>query len=460
MKEKLKTIYVCTNCGETSPRWMGKCPSCGQWNTLVEDVIREEPAAGKKSQWKVGTSLPSTTQAKKLSDIATTEETSRIVSGIDELDRVLGGGIVVGSVVLLGGEPGAGKSTMLLQLCGSIDTDEVLYVTGEESTRQIKLRAKRLNVPEDNILVAAETNIDEITSLIEEKKPAFVVIDSIQTMYTPTLSSSAGSVSQVKECSARLLTVAKSLEIPVFIVGHVNKDGAIAGPKVMEHIVDTVLYFEGDRTLPYRILRSTKNRYGSTHEIGMFDMTGSGLAPIDNPSEMLLEGRPIGVSGNCVGCIMEGSRPIMSEIQALATKSNFGTPRRTSSGFDGARANLLMAVVEKRAGYFLGNLDVYINVVGGLELGEPACDLALCLSIISSLVDKPISDSLIAIGEVGLGGEIRGVSNLEIRLREAQRIGFTRAIVPEHNIRNLNVKDFPDIELIGVKNIKQAASHI
>ncbi|MDL2325394.1 DNA repair protein RadA [Ruminococcaceae bacterium OttesenSCG-928-A16] len=462
MKEKLKTIYVCTNCGETSPRWLGRCPSCGQWNTLVEDVIKEEPATGgKKAQpWSPGASGPSTAVAKRLADIDTNEEKSRIVTSIKELDRVLGGGIVLGSVVLLGGEPGAGKSTMLLQLCGAITGSQVLYVTGEESTRQIKLRAKRLNVPEDTILVAAESNIDEIVALIEETKPSFAVIDSIQTMYTPTLSSSAGSVSQVKECAARLLAVAKGLEIPVFIVGHVNKDGAIAGPKVMEHIVDTVLYFEGDRTLPYRILRATKNRYGSTNEIGMFDMTGAGLIPIDNPSEMLLEGRPLGVSGNCVGCIMEGSRPIMSEIQALATKSGFGTPRRTASGFDSGRANLLMAVLEKRVGFFMGNLDVYINVVGGLELSEPACDLALCLAIVSSLTDQPVADSLLAIGEVGLGGEIRSVNNLEIRLREAQRIGFKKAIVPEHNIRNLNLKEFPDIKIVGAKYLKQAITQI
>lgn len=456
MKDKFKTIYVCTNCGETSQKWLGKCPSCGEWNTLTEDVIRETKTTAKVGKVS-SVSYTSTTIAHKLNSVDTTEEKSRIVSGIHELDRVLGGGIVLGSVVLLGGEPGAGKSTMLLQLCGAIGGEnEVLYVTGEESVRQIKLRSKRLGIYEENISVAAESDVDEICALLEQTKPSFVVIDSIQTMHTSSLSSSAGSVSQVKECAARLLTVAKQHDIPTFIVGHVNKDGAIAGPKVMEHIVDTVLYFEGDRTLPYRILRATKNRYGSTNEIGMFDMTGSGLIPIENPSEMLLEGRPIGVSGNCVGCLIEGSRSIMSDIQALATKSGFGTPRRATSGFDSSRANLLIAVLEKRAGFFLGNLDVYINVVGGLELNETACDLPLCLAVVSSLLDKPVPEALIAIGEVGLGGEIRSVSNLETRLREAQRIGFKRAIVPQHNIKALNLDEFPALEIVGVKYIKDA----
>lgn len=451
MKDKFKSIYICSNCGEVTPRWLGRCPSCSQWNTMTEDVVRESaPASAKKPS----SLVRSSTGARKLSDVDTTEEKSRIVTGIDELDRVLGGGIVLGSVVLLGGEPGAGKSTMLLQLCGALRCGEVLYVTGEESVRQIKLRAGRLEINEDAITVAAESDVDEVLGLIDQIKPGLVIIDSIQTMHTPGLTSSPGSVSQVKECTSQLLTLAKDREMPVFIVGHVNKDGAIAGPKVLEHIVDTVLYFEGDRTLPYRILRAVKNRYGSTNEIGMFDMSANGLIPIENPSEMLLEGRPVGVSGNCVGCIMEGTRPIMSEIQALAAKSGFGTPRRATSGFDMGRANLLIAVLEKRAGFFLGNLDIYINVVGGLELDETACDLAVCLSIVSSLLDKPISDSLLAIGEVGLGGEVRSVANLEIRLREAQRIGFTRAIVPNHNIRNLNIQEFTSLSIIGAEDIK------
>ena len=457
---KLKTIFVCSNCGESSPRWMGRCPSCGAWNTMVEDVVVPEPKAAARSAAARPSGVTSIT-ARRLSEVSTTEEKSRIVTGISELDRVLGGGVVLGSVVLLGGEPGAGKSTLLLQLCGAIsDRCQVLYITGEESVRQIKLRADRLQVPQQNIHLAAETDIDDICGLIEQTKPDLVVIDSIQTMHCNDVSSSAGSVSQVKECSARLLTVAKNCEIPTFIVGHVNKDGAIAGPKVMEHIVDTVLYFEGDKTLPYRVLRAAKNRYGSTNEIGMFDMTGHGLTEIENPSQVLLEGRPLGTSGNCVACTMEGTRPILSEVQALVTKSSFNVPRRTASGFDFNRANLLVAVLEKRAGYFFGSLDVYLNIVGGLELDETACDLAVCLAMVSSMLDKPIDDKTVAIGEVGLGGEVRNVTFLELRLREAQRIGFTRAIVPRHSLKQLDPKNFADIELVGVSYLRDAIQAI
>ena len=457
---KLKTIYVCSNCGESSPRWMGRCPSCGAWNTMVEDVVVPEPKAAARSASARPSGVTSIT-ARRLSEVSTTEEKSRIVTGSSELDRVLGGGVVLGSVVLLGGEPGAGKSTLLLQLCGAIsDRCQVLYITGEESVRQIKLRADRLQVPQQNIHLAAETDIDDICGLIEQTKPDLVVIDSIQTMHCNDVSSSAGSVSQVKECSARLLTVAKSCEIPTFIVGHVNKDGAIAGPKVMEHIVDTVLYFEGDKTLPYRVLRAAKNRYGSTNEIGMFDMTGHGLTEIENPSQVLLEGRPLGTSGNCVACTMEGTRPILSEVQALVTKSSFNVPRRTASGFDFNRANLLVAVLEKRAGYFFGSLDVYLNIVGGLELDETACDLAVCLAMVSSMLDKPIDDKTVAIGEVGLGGEVRNVTFLELRLREAQRIGFTKAIVPRHSLKQLDPKEFSDIELVGVSYLRDAIQAI
>lgn len=454
-KEKIKTVYVCSSCGETSPRWLGRCPSCGEWNTMTEDVVRE--TKGKSLSAPAASAGAARIAASRLTDISTTEEKSRILTGISELDRVLGGGIVLGSVVLLGGEPGAGKSTLLLQLCGAISRQvDVLYITGEESTRQIKLRAVRLNVDEENIMLAAETDIGSICDLIERTKPGLVVVDSIQTMHCAELSSSTGSVAQVKECAARLLSVAKIWEIPTFIVGHVNKDGAIAGPKVMEHIVDTVLYFEGDKMLPYRVLRAAKNRYGSTNEIGMFDMTGSGLKEIENPSSLLLEGRPIGVSGNCVACTMEGTRPILSEIQALVTKTSFGTPRRAASGFDFNRTNLLLAVMEKRAGYFLGNLDVYINIVGGLRLDETACDLSVCLAVVSSLMDKPVSDDMIAIGEVGLGGEVRSVTNLEYRLKEAMRMGFVRAIVPKHGLKQLDLKDFDRMELLGVSYVRQA----
>lgn len=459
-KEKFKTVYVCTNCGEVTSRWMGKCQSCGEWNTLVEDVVRDEKT-GKNSTASTGNAVMKNISVTRLNEMTENDENSRIITGFSELDRVLGGGIVVGSVVLLGGEPGAGKSTLLLQICGSLSKDySVLYITGEESVRQIKLRAARLNIKGENIKLAAENDITAICALIEAEKPDLVVIDSIQTMNYDGISSSSGSVSQVKECTARLLAVAKANEIPVFIVGHVNKDGAIAGPKVMEHIVDTVLYFEGDRMLPYRVLRSVKNRYGSTNEIGMFDMTQKGLTQIENPSKLLLEGRPVGVSGNCVACAMEGTRPILSELQALVTKTGFGTPRRASSGFDSNRCNLLLAVLEKRAGYFLGNLDVYINIVGGLRLDEPACDLAFCMAVVSGLLDKPIRDDCIAIGEIGLGGEVRAVNNIELRVKEAVRIGFKKIIIPKNNLKQLDLKEYPEIEIVGVGYIQQAINNI
>ncbi len=520
MKEpRLKTVYVCSNCGEISPRWMGRCPSCGSWNTMNEDVVAQEPKAGTAAaKMTVRQEGVTHLSARRLADISTTEEKSRILTGITELDRVLGGGIVLGGVVLLSGEPGVGKSTMLLQLCGAISNQHtVLYITGEESVRQVKLRAARLKLPQQNIYLAAENDVDEICGLIEKDKPELVVIDSIQTMRCMDISSSSGTVSQVKESAARLLAVAKKQEIPMFIVGHVNKDGAIAGPKVMEHIVDTVLYFEGDKMLPYRILRAAKNRYGSTNEIGMFDMTGQGLAEIENPSQMLLEGRPLGVSGNCVTCTMEGTRPILSEIQAfdmtgqglaeienpsqmllegrplgvsgncvtctmegtrpilseiqaLVTKTNFPTPRRACSGYDYNRMNLLIAVLEKRAGFFFGSLDVYVNIVGGIALRDTACDLAVCLSMVSSLMDHPISDKLIAIGEVGLGGEVRSIGevglggevrsvpNLEQRLHEAERIGFELAVVPRHSLAHLDPADYPGMKLVGAAYLSDAVT--
>ena len=455
---KLKTVYVCSNCGETSPRWMGRCPSCGSWNTMNEDVVAEpSKAAGPGAKAAPRQEGVTSLTAHRLAEIRSTEEKSRILTGISELDRVLGGGIVLGGVVLLSGEPGVGKSTMLLQLCGAISGQHtVLYITGEESERQVKLRANRLDLPQDNIYLAAENDIDEICGLIEKEKPDLVVIDSIQTMRCADISSSAGTVSQVKESTARLLAVAKKQEVPMFIVGHVNKDGAIAGPKVMEHLVDTVLYFEGDRMLPYRILRAAKNRYGSTNELGMFDMTGRGLAEIANPSQMLLEGRPLGVSGNCVACTMEGTRPILSEIQALAAKTNFPSPRRTCSGYDYNRMNLLIAVLEKRAGFAFGNLDVYLNVIGGITLRDTSCDLAVCLSLVSSRLDRPVHDKLLAVGEVGLGGEIRSVPSLEQRLREAERIGFEQAVIPRHSLARLNPKDYPGLKLTGAAYLSDA----
>ena len=462
-KDKMKTIYVCTQCGETSPRWLGRCPSCGAWNTMTEDVVAEpaKPAAGRSGAPAARVPGQTTLTAHTLKNISTTEEKSRIVTGIGELDRVLGGGIVLGSVTLIGGEPGIGKSTILLQLCGEVSrTKNVLYVTGEESVRQIKLRAVRLDVPQDNISLVAESDVDEICGLIESMKPDLVVIDSIQTMRCADIASSSGTVSQVKESTARFLNVAKTLEIPTFIVGHVNKDGAIAGPKVMEHIVDTVLYFEGDKTLPYRVLRAVKNRYGSTNEIGMFDMTGRGLEQIENPSQVMLEGRPLGISGTCVACVMEGTRPVLSEIQALATKTSFPSPRRTASGFDYNRMYLLLAVLEKRAGYSFASQDVYVNIVGGLKLDETACDLPVCIAMASSLLDLPVGEKTLAIGEVGLGGEIRSVPHLETRLREAQRVGFDTAIVPKHNLKMIDPAQYPGLKLVGVSYLREAINTI
>ena len=460
-KDKIKTVYVCSECGETSMRWLGRCPSCGAWNTMTEDVVVPTPPSAKSPAAIAARAQASTLMAKNLRDISSTEEKSRILTGIKELDRVLGGGIVLGSVILLGGEPGVGKSTMLLQLCGAVATEHsVLYITGEESERQIKLRANRLEIAQDNIQLAAESDVDEICGLIMQTKPDLVIIDSIQTMRCNDIASSSGTVSQIKESTSRFLNVAKTLEIPTFIVGHVNKDGAIAGPKVMEHIVDTVLYFEGDKTLPYRVLRAAKNRFGSTNEIGMFDMTGTGLAEIQNPSQLLLEGRPLGISGTCVACVMEGTRPVLSEIQSLATKTSFPSPRRTASGFDYNRMYLLLAVLEKRANYAFHDQDVYVNVIGGLRLDETACDLPVCIAMASSLLDLPVSEKTVAIGEVGLGGEIRSVTHLETRLREAQRVGFDTAIVPRHNLKMIDPADFPGLRLVGVSYLREAINTI
>ncbi len=454
MKEKIKTVYICNNCGESFPRWMGKCSSCGEWNTMVQDEVREKKG-------RAPTRLSSETKTHILKDIdEKIKGHARLSTGIAELDRVFGGGIVIGSLMLLSGEPGAGKSTLLLQICDHISSGgKVLYVSGEESVRQIKLRANRLGIYGDNIILATETSIEDICALIEGTKPVLAVIDSIQTMQSETVNSSVGSVTQVKECTARLLHVAKSNEIPVFVVGHVNKDGAIAGPKVMEHTVDTVLYFEGDRTLPYRILRAAKNRYGSTNEIGLFDMTSDGLQEVTNPSLTLLEGRPGGIGGSCVVCTMEGSRPIFAEVQALVVKSNYPSPRRTTSGFDYNRANLLLAILEKRAGYPFGALDVYINVVGGLQIDETACDLAVAMAIISGLNDKPVDQSTIFIGEMGLGGEIRPVSHIEQRITEAARLGFTKIIMPKQNSRKFK-SELSDIQLVPVDMVSSAIKQI
>lgn len=385
-----------------------------------------------------------------------TEEEARYHTGLTELDRVLGGGIVKGSLVLISGEPGIGKSTILLQICEYLGkTLRILYVSGEESSRQIKLRAARLGVNSENLFILTETDVQNVVEQIRSDQPDLVMVDSIQTMNFTDLNSSPGSVTQVRECTNALMHTAKVLEIPIILVGHVNKDGAIAGPKVLEHIVDAVLYFEGDRQMTYRILRAVKNRYGSTNEIGVFDMGDNGLHQVDNPSLAMLAGRPINVSGTCVTCVIEGSRPILAEIQGLASTSGFGNPRRMSTGFDYNRMSLLLAVLEKRAGYYFSNLDAYINVVGGLRLDEPAADLAVAMALVSSLKDTPIRDDAIVIGEVGLAGEIRSVSRVESRISEAERLGFHRCVLPYHNLKQLR-SQHSEMELVGVRDVRQA----
>ena len=442
-----KTIFVCSNCGYESSKWYGKCPECGEWNTFQEITVNAKN--NKKS-----VSFSTTTNMIPLND-AVADSDTRISTGIEEFDRVLGGGIVDGSVILLGGEPGAGKSTLLLQVCANICRDHtVLYVSGEESSSQIKLRAKRLNIDTPNLLIANETNIETVINTIKSTQPQLCVIDSIQTMEIDEIQSSAGSLVQVRECASELTRCAKRTGIPIIIVGHVNKDGAIAGPKVMEHIVDTVLYLEGDRYLALRILRTAKNRYGATNEIGLFDMTDSGMKGITDPSLIMLEGADLDAPGSCITCVMEGTRPIVAEIQALTTKSSFSVPRRTSDGLDFNRANLLMAVVEKRGGYSLASLDVYLNVIGGLNISDTSSDLAVTVSIISSILDKPVPAGTVVFGEVGLGGEIRPVNDAAARVSEIQKIGFSRCVLPQNSLMQLDKSQY-SIQLIGVSNIKE-----
>lgn len=450
MAAKTKTLYVCESCGFESVKWYGKCPGCGAWNTM-EEQVRETTSTKSTGS----TLIKSVNRPIPITGLDETEE-HRYHTGMSELDRVLGGGIVKGSLVLISGDPGIGKSTILLQICQYLGQElKLLYVSGEESGRQIKLRATRLGVTTPNLLVMTETDIQAVAEEIRSLKPDLVMIDSIQTMNFTDLNSSPGSVTQVRECTNAIMRCCKPLDIPAIIVGHVNKDGAIAGPKVLEHIVDAVLYFEGDRQMTYRILRAVKNRYGSTNEIGVFDMGENGLHQVDNPSEAMLSGRPVNVSGTCVTCVMEGSRPILAEIQGLATTTGFGNPRRMSTGFDYNRMNLLLAVLEKRAGFYFSNLDAYINVVGGLRLDEPAADLAVAVSLISSLKDINIREDTLVFGEVGLAGELRSVTHVEARISEAARLGFRRCILPYHCLKKQR-GDVEGIELIGVKNLREA----
>lgn len=456
MAGKIKTVYVCKECGYETPKWMGQCPMCKEWDVLEEQVITDKKTTGLSS---VSVSVKAIASAKGLSQIDITDE-QRYVTNISELDRVLGGGIVKGSVVLLSGDPGIGKSTILLQICESVcDKLNVLYISGEESPVQIKLRAKRLGVSGENVTIIPETDTQAICEYIMAQKPDLVMIDSIQTLQISELSSSAGSIVQVRESTNMLLRTGKSLGIPIFIVGHVNKGGDIAGPKVLEHIVDTVLYFEGERNQSYRILRAIKNRFGSTNEIGVFEMRDTGLCEVENPSAMMLSGRMSNVSGACITCVIEGTRPILSEVQALVTTTGFGNPRRMSNGFDYNRLNLLLAILEKREGLYFSNLDTYLNVVGGMRLDEPACDLAVCMALVSGLRDTPLNEKLIAFGEVGLSGEVRSVSRVESRVNEAARLGFTQCVLPRSCIKQITKKP-NGIELIGVKNIKEALSII
>ena len=445
---KIKSVYICSECGYESPKWYGKCPSCGEWNTMNEEV-RDTAKQSLTTARAVSYAPPV-----KIQEISTTDEI-RYKTGSSELDRVMGGGIVKGSLILLGGDPGIGKSTILLQICEHLGKNlSILYVSGEESKRQLKLRADRLGVDSDNLYILTQTDVEMICETIRQDKPDIVMIDSIQTMSLTELNSSPGSVTQVRECTNYLMRTAKSLDIPMIVVGHVNKEGSIAGPKVLEHIVDAVLHFEGDKQMSYRILRAVKNRYGSTNEIGVFEMTDKGLNEVDNPSLMLISGRPKNVSGTCIACAMEGTRPILAEIQALATATGFGNPRRMSTGFDYNRMNLIIAVLEKRAGYYFSNTDAYINVIGGLRLDETAVDLAVAMALVSSLKDIPIADDAIAFGEIGLAGEIRSVNHAQQRVNEAVRLGFKRIIVPAHNAKDITVPN--DAQIIPVRNVRQA----
>lgn len=453
---KFKTVYVCSECGYSSPKWSGKCPSCNRWNTMEEETVM---VGAKLTAAPIDSFSSDYKEPLSINQIGTDDE-HRYKTGVSELDRVLGGGLVKGSLVLLGGDPGIGKSTLLLQICKYLcEGLKVLYVSGEESARQIKLRANRLAVESDNLYLVSDTSVENIAATISKFLPDVVMIDSIQTMSLSSVSSMAGSITQVRECTNTFMKIAKTAEIPVFIVGHVNKDGAIAGPKVLEHIVDTVLYFEGDRNLSYRILRATKNRFGSTNEIGVFEMQSKGLVEIPNPSQMLLSERPSGVPGSCVVCVMEGTRAILAEVQALVSKSGLTAPRRVATGFDYSKMSMILAVLEKRVGYYFGNLDAYLNVVGGLRLDEPAADLAVAAALVSSLVDRPVDEKAMVFGELGLAGEIRSVMNAEDRIREAVRLGFNKCIIPKQNANKLSC-DFKDIEIIGVSSIKEALSHL
>lgn len=451
---KTKTVYVCSECGANFPKWMGKCTTCNSWNTIEEEVVKTSAASSKISVMSApsaGTALP-----KRISEIDSSQE-ARTLTGMSELDRVLGGGLVRGSLVLVGGDPGIGKSTLLLQICEHLGKSQnILYVSGEESQRQIKLRADRLGITTGNLKVYSETNMDYITDCIFREKPDVLIIDSVQTMYNPEIQSTPGNTAQIKDVTTVLMKIAKENSISVFVVGHVTKEGALAGPKILEHMVDCVLYFEGERHQSFRILRAVKNRFGSTNEIGVFEMKGCGLEEVPNPSMAMLAGRPENVPGSCIICTMEGTRPVLAEVQALVTPTSFGNPRRMASGPDLSRSIMLMAVLEKRGGLKMSAFDAYVNIVGGLRIAEPAADLGLVLALASSYSGCAMDSETVAIGEVGLTGELRACSFLEARITECEKLGFKRCIIPASNLNKL--KKFDGIELIPCSNIKEIVS--
>ena len=450
---KAKTVFYCTECGNETPKWQGRCPACGAWNTIVEQPKDKPQKGGLAKGSPSGHAVPQPIQ-----EVETTQEL-RFETGMSELDRVLGGGAVRGSLVLVGGAPGIGKSTLMLQICDNLCRfAKVLYVSGEESERQIKLRAQRLNVAGEELYLLSETNLEHVLDAVHSLQPDVLIVDSIQTLYHGDISSGPGSISQVKECTMSLMQLAKGEGITVFVIGHVNKEGSIAGPKVLEHMVDCVLYFEGERQMAYRILRAAKNRFGATNEIGVFEMADAGLTEVPNPSEALLAGRPTDAPGTCVTCVMEGVRPVLAEVQALVVPSSLGNPRRVSNGVDYNRAMLLLAVLEKRGGLMLSGCDAYVNVIGGLSLEEPAADLAAMIAFASSFRDRPVPSDLAAIGEIGLTGELRAVSALGQRLSEVRRLGFTKCLIPKRVQGKLSVPE--GLDVIRVANIREALAAI
>ncbi|MDR7128633.1 DNA repair protein RadA/Sms [Algoriphagus sp. 4150] len=454
---KIKTTFFCQNCGAQSPKWLGKCPACGEWNTYVEEVVQKEESG--KGTWKSPTSGTKKASVPQKIQEVNYEAQPRYVTGDAELDRVLGGGIVPGSLVLIGGEPGIGKSTLMLQIALILTGKKILYVSGEESEAQIKMRADRMTAKNPDCYVLSETNTQQIFQQIEALKPDLLIIDSIQTLTSQYVESAAGSVSQVRECTAELMKFAKETGTPVFLIGHITKDGSIAGPKVLEHMVDTVLQFEGDRHMSYRILRTSKNRFGSTHELGIYEMRVEGLRPVANPSEILLTQREEVLNGVAIGAMMEGNRPLLIEIQSLVSPATYGTPQRSSTGHDAKRLNMLLAVLEKRGGMRLGQQDVFLNVAGGLRVDDPALDLAVCASLISSYEDTPVSEQICFAAEVGLGGEIRAVHRIENRIAEAEKLGFKKIIVSKYAVKGLDLDKYK-IEVMAVSKLEEVYQKI